>query len=131
MSDIVKIRNQIKNYYKEKKEAYLKEKDNRRNNKWNKYYQSTKWKDLRDYYYKLHPVCENCSHYGRVVPAEEIHHRQPFSTGKTETDRWNLLLNPYNLIALCKDCHLEYHKELSKGNRPEYIEPVWYKTDII
>ena len=85
------------------------EHNTRRNNKWNKYYQNPKWKKLRDWYMSLHPICADCMIEGRSVPATELHHKIPFSTGNTEEERMELLLSPDNLVALCSECHDKRH----------------------
>ena len=85
------------------------EAQDRHNDKWNKYYQNRQWKLLRDYYMSLHPICADCAIEGRSVPADECHHKVPFSTGETETEKMQLLLDPDNLVALCRSCHLKRH----------------------
>ena len=85
----------------------------RRNNKWNKYYQNKRWKKLRDWYMSLHPICADCMFEGRSVPATELHHIIPFSTGKTEEEKMDLLLSPDNIVALCSECHDKRHAVLN------------------
>lgn len=92
------------------------ESHDRHNNKWNHYYQNRQWKLLRDYYMMLHPICEDCMINGRSVPAEECHHKVAFSTGTTEEEKMQLLLNPDNLVALCKSCHMKRHGYLKNKN---------------
>lgn len=94
-----------------------KEVSDRRNSKWGKYYQSVAWKQLRDYYMMLHPICEECMLNGRSVPAEHCHHRVPFSRGKTEEERMELLLNPDNLEAVCRSCHEKIHTALNHSKQ--------------
>ena len=73
------------------------------------YYNSQYWKRLRNSYIRLHPICQMCALENRSTPAEQVHHRIPFMTGKTEEERWNLLLNPDNLMSLCIRHHKEIH----------------------
>lgn len=108
--DIVKIRNQINNHYKQKKEEHYKEYTKKKNEKWNKYYSSSEWHLLRTAYYTAHPLCECCLKEGIVVPCEEVHHKTRWDSGITEEAKWKLLLNPYNLASLCKHHHLLAHK---------------------
>lgn len=77
-----------------------------------KYYNSIQWKRLRNYYIRRHPLCEECLSKGIVKPAEEVHHKLPFIYGITEEDRWNRLTDEDNIIALCKECHVEAHRRL-------------------
>ena len=85
----------------------------RHNDKWNKYYQNPRWKKLRSWYMSLRPLCVDCLFEGRSVPAEELHHVIPFSRGKTEEERMELLLDPDNLAALCKKHHDARHYKLN------------------
>lgn len=77
-----------------------------------RYYNSKWWKTLRNGYIRNNPLCYMCAINGRSTAAEEVHHKTPFMTGKTEEERWNLLLDPDNLISLCKDCHREIHRQM-------------------
>lgn len=94
--------------------------------KWNKnqsaeYYNSVGWKTLRNAYIAQHPLCERCLLKGISRQAEQVHHVQEFLTGKTEEERWSLLLNPNNLMSLCKDCHYEIHHP--SAHRAQQIPP--------
>ena len=65
------------------------------------------WKRIRDSYVQQHPLCEVCQKDGRLVAAEEVHHKVPLSEGGTHARD--------NLIALCKSCHARIHAE--RGDR--------------
>jgi 5-methylcytosine-specific restriction protein A len=97
----------------------------RRNEKWGHYYGSKKWKLLRDYYKRLHPLCENCAIEGRSVPAEHVHHKCPFSWFDLESDRIAALYDIDNLQCLCRECHQNIHKNLFKPSNFE--ETDYYK----
>ena len=116
MSKIQTIRNNINNYYKQQETERNKEKDNRRNSKWNKYYSNKYWHALREQYYSEHPICQCCEAKGLVVPTEDIHHIKKFSSGITDTAKWNLLLNYYNLLAVCKYHHKLAHIYMERNN---------------
>ena len=75
-----------------------------------KYYNSRGWRSLRNSYINTHPLCERCLLNGRSVPATDAHHIVPFLRGKTDEERWSLLLSYGNLMALCEECHHEVHK---------------------
>ncbi len=79
-------------------------------NQSSQYYNSKGWKRLRALYINNHPLCEQCLLKCRSVPAEEVHHIRPFLFGKTEEERWNLLLDYSNLMSLCRACHDEIHR---------------------
>lgn len=87
----------------------------RRNNKWNRFYQNPRWKKLRSWYMSLNPLCVDCLFEGRSVPATELHHRKPFSTGKTDEEKFELLLDPDNLDPLCSYHHDLRHKLLNSS----------------
>ncbi len=55
------------------------------------------WKKIRDRYIARHPFCEQCAKEGRMVLAEEVHHKKPLSEGGTSRED--------NLMSLCKSCH--------------------------
>lgn len=86
------------------------------NNQSQGYYNSKGWKTLRNAYYCSHPLCERCLLKGISKQTDEIHHIIPYLTGKTEDERWRLLLDPNNLQALCSQCHDEVHKQMKKAN---------------
>lgn len=78
-----------------------------------KAYQSKEWKELRETYIKLHPLCEECMKKNIVTPAQDVHHiESPF---KNNTINHHLLLDFNNLKALCKECHAEIHNR-QQGN---------------
>ena len=56
-----------------------------------------------------HPLCEMCLAKGIVTPAIDVHHRDSF-TNYEGLKRMEVALNPANLMALCKQCHSELHK---------------------
>lgn len=109
-SNIVQIRNQIVNHYKQKKEENNKKYIKKHNDYWNRYYQDHRWKELRNWYYNLHPCCEICEAQGIVTPADHVHHCKKFSSGLTEEAKYNLLLNPNNLMSVCRHDHKIIHK---------------------
>lgn len=115
------IRNQIEGKKQERQEAVK-----LHNKKYNKYYQSSGWKALRLWKITTSPLCENCLHYDIVTPADEVHHKIPWLTGKTEADRWRLLLDASNTMSLCSSCHKLYHRYMRQNNTnivDGYIEP--------
>lgn len=117
--DIVKIRNNINNHFKGKKEEYKRSKEKHHNDIWNVYYQDRRWKNLRDYYYSLYPCCEVCEKEGIVIPTDNIHHLRRFAAGLTEEAKYNLLLNPDNLISVCSYHHKIFHKLMRERNVDE------------
>ena len=121
MTDINRIRSNIANYYRQQKEN--KAREHAANSNYNKYYQSPKCKKLREWYKSIKPLCECHEKYDIVVPATSIHHKKPFSTGLTEEAKWNLLLDPKNLIACCESCHQEFHRQLKRQNK-DYLDEI-------
>ena len=97
------------------------------NNKWGHYYQDRRWKRLREWYVSTHLICEDCMFEGRSVPAQECHHKVPFSWFDLEQDRIAALLDPDNITCLCKECHMKRHKNLK---RPDNFEQTDYYKKI-
>lgn len=114
--NINKIRSDIDNFYNKKREIKNKQRSNYRNKKWNKYYGSKEWHDLRAKYYSEHCLCEACERLGYVKEANEIHHIKPFSKGNTEEEKYKLLLDYNNLCSLCKRHHDIAHEYMSRYN---------------
>lgn len=79
-----------------------------------KYYNTKQWKNLRNYYIRRNPLCEICLSKGIVKPANEVHHRTPYLRGKTDEERWQLLLDEDNLQSLCYECHDEVHRKMKQ-----------------
>ena len=85
-----------------------------------KYYNSKYWKILRNQFIREHPLCYDCILEGRSTPAEEVHHLIPFYSGKDDNERWNLLLDPNNLVSLCiKHHHMRHRKHTEIRSVPE------------
>lgn len=91
-----------------------------------KYYGSPAWRDLRAFYIEHHPICEECIQYGVITPAEHIHHKKEFLKGKTDADRWQLLLDINNLEALCSCCHHAIHS-IRKHHKCDHLSPKQYR----
>lgn len=79
-----------------------------------KYYNSKGWHTLRNAYYQTHPLCEMCLKNGITKQADHVHHVKEFLSGRTDDERWSLLLNPNNLMSLCLDCHHKVHSNRYK-----------------
>jgi 5-methylcytosine-specific restriction protein A len=96
------------------------------------YYNSRSWRYLRKFYYDTHPLCEECLKHNVIRPAEEIHHKRPFLTGKSEEERWSLLLDTNNLYALCRSCHDKLHLKAKryKLNCIDNLTDKEYEEDI-
>lgn len=88
----------------------------RHNNRWGKYYHNKQWKLLREWQITNYPLCHDCALNGRSVPAEHVHHIIPFSSGTTETEKLQLLLDPDNIVSLCRECHDKRHGKLKTKN---------------
>ena len=67
----------------------------------NKRYGSA-WKKIRARYVATHPLCEVCSHEGRLTPVEIVHHIKELSDGGTN--------DFINLMSVCKSCHSRIHR---------------------
>jgi len=136
MSNIIQIRNNIKDYYKKKKEDYWNKRRQRiskeRNDKWNKYYQDSRWKLLRTAYHTAHPLCECCLKQGIAKNGDHVHHVVKFGSGITEDDKFNLLLDAANLITLCTYHHSLAHKYMHENgtNKADVDDIITYEDEI-
>lgn len=81
---------------------------------YNKVYNTTQWRKLRQSYLMEHPLCEMCLKENKVRPAVEVHHITPISTAKDDLEMKDLGFNPSNLMALCEECHHKIHNEMKK-----------------
>lgn len=73
------------------------------------YYSSEAWIKFREIYTKEHPLCAFCLEHERIEPTTCLHHATPFLRGESEEERWNLFLDPKNIIPLCSKCHTAVH----------------------
>ena len=81
-----------------------------RDNKWQKYYGTKEWHNLRQTKLYEQPLCERCLLDDTVRPATEVHHQKVFGSVPTEEERWYWFLNYDNLISLCDECHQYIHQ---------------------
>ena len=58
------------------------------------------WLRLRQWHLAGNPLCLYCERNGRLTPADQVHHRDPFAT--LEDPR---RLDPDNLESVCISCH--------------------------
>lgn len=78
-------------------------------------YNNKKWKKLRLGYLIYHPLCEKCLEKNIVKSAEDVHHiNSPFDDNLSDSERLGRLLDPNNLMALCKECHGNLHRQKQK-----------------
>ena len=79
-----------------------------------KFYDSPIWKRRRESILKRDGyLCQNCKRYGRLRPAQTVHHIQHLD------EHPELAFTPSNLISLCNDCHNKAHPEKG-GGFPRY-----------
>lgn len=76
-------------------------------------YMSARWKRVRDAALRRDGYqCRRCRRFGRVRPAEIVHHI------KHADEYPALAFQMSNLVSLCRDCHNKAHPE--KGGRRDY-----------
>ena len=77
------------------------------------FYQSQAWKQCRAAYLrKVSGLCENCLKRGLYTPADTVHHivhLSPANIGDPDVS-----LNDANLMAVCRDCHAELHRQTKR-----------------
>ena len=60
----------------------------------------SKWKALRNWWLRRHPLCLHCK-----KPATDVDHIIPFQSATSLEEREKLRLSMDNLRSLCKSCH--------------------------
>ena len=75
-----------------------------------KIYQDSKWKALRDLKFRKNPVCEECESNGVTSVTEEIHHIIRFADGLNDREIKILAFSYSNLMSLCISCHKLKHQ---------------------
>lgn len=98
-------------------------------NDYNKYY--NKFRTLRNSYIMEHPLDELLLLDDIVVPAEHVHHIVPFLNGKTEEEKYFLLLNTNNYISLSEKTHRLIHKDYKRHLSSKQIKYIQDKYDSI
>lgn len=81
---------------------------------YNKIYNTSRWRKLRQAYLMQHPLCELCEKDGKVKEAVEVHHITPISNAESELQMKDLGFNPDNLMALCEFHHHQLHNQMKK-----------------
>lgn len=74
-----------------------------------KIYNSEKWRRLRAWKFTCDPLCEECLKVGKIVKAEDIHHKVSFMSTEDIQERIRLAYDFDNLQSLCKKCHQKKH----------------------
>lgn len=91
-------------------------------NKWQKFYGTRAWRDLRDTKLMNQPLCERCLEHDKITPATTAHHRKVFGDFIDDNDKWYWFLNYDNLVSLCDKCHKEIHNGLTANEDTVWIE---------
>ena len=94
-----------------KKPKHLREVDN------TSFYNSKRWRSLRNYFIQMYPLCVNCKRKGEIKNARVVDHIVPINMGGSPIDI-------KNLQSLCDPCHnsksakegIEYRKSLKIRN---------------
>ena len=86
---------------------------------YNKIIHSKRWIALRRIYLAEHPLCEQCRKKELLRPAIDVHHVIPIETGNTYADKAKLAFDINNLMALCRECHVEEHRMMKSGSAEE------------
>lgn len=64
-----------------------------------KFYKSQAWQRFRAHYLQMHPLCVECSRYGRVKAAVILDHIVAFKKAPERA------LDETNMRPLCRACH--------------------------
>lgn len=69
-------------------------------NKYNKFYWSQKWKRLREYVLcRDNYLCQDCLKNNEITEATDVHHIEKIRLA------WDKRYDPDNCISLCSECH--------------------------
>lgn len=120
--DITTMRNNLireKEEYKKKREEERAILHNARTD--STLYNTKQWKRLRNWYIRQHPLCEIHLKHGISKPAQEVHHKQFITSGKTEEEQRLLCFDENNLMSLCTVCHHGLHN-LADLRHTKYID---------
>lgn len=69
----------------------------------------TRWVQVRTWWRKRHPMCDDCLSAGVVRRADLVHHIVPIGAGGERYDH-------ANLVSLCGPCHAKRHRGLGEGD---------------
>ena len=64
-----------------------------------KFYQSKRWRQLREYHLRSEPLCQECFKNDIIEAGHTVHHLIPIEQSP------QLCLDPKNLETLCLSCH--------------------------
>lgn len=84
---------------------------------YNRLIHTARWLRLRRDVLTKHPVCQRCEQEGRIRPATEAHHVKPVEEAYTSAEKIQRMYDPYNLRALCHDCHVKTHTEAGRSGK--------------
>ena len=71
-----------------------------KDNKYNKFYWTQKWRKLREYVLcRDNYLCQDCLKNKKVTEATEVHHIEKIRKA------WDKRYDPDNCISLCNGCH--------------------------
>lgn len=73
-----------------------------------RFYNTSKWERKREVILKRDGYqCRHCKRYGKIVPANTVHHIIPAAV------RPELIYNNHNLLSLCTSCHEKMHDKFT------------------
>lgn len=73
-----------------------------KDNKYNRFYGTQKWKRLREFVLcRDSYLCQDCLKNTKVTEANEVHHIEKIRKA------WDKRYDPDNCISLCHDCHVK------------------------
>ena len=97
---------------------------------------SKRWLALRRDYLTRHPLCERCRENDRLRTATEVHHKIPIESGHCYNEKSRLAYDPTNLMALCRECHINEHRAMhscsqEEAGRRATAHRDWFKRTFI
>lgn len=65
------------------------------------------------------PFCEDCYKTGVLTEATEVHHIVPVESVRDPQSMTALAFDPHNIVSLCRECHIERHRQLKSHSMKE------------
>ena len=74
-----------------------------------KFYNTSRWRSLREYMMRKQPLCQECLKHGIIKKGDLVDHIKPIREGGSP-------VSIKNLQVLCHECHNKKHADERKGH---------------
>ena len=113
-----------------KKHTYCKKMPFNRTEEDRKFYNSVQWKNLRKSLMSKKSCDEIMEIENRILMPEELHHVLPYMRGCGDDERWLLLTDEENIVAVTKKTHILIHQNPNglTDKQKDYLDKVMIKV---